>query len=92
MDAHKVAHGTVRGACAEGGSSISGQGEAMLLMVEKPTGIYRSKKTVLRSINELQPGGTVNHAIPYRRECAYTLFQGEPAKSGLCSNLLSRVC
>ncbi len=88
MDAHKVAHGTVRGACAEGGPSISGQGGEMLLMVERPEDYDRSKEAVLRSINELQPGGTVNHSIPYKRWCAYTLFQGEPAKSCLCSNLL----
>ncbi len=80
-----MAHGAVRGACAEGGPSISGQGEAMLLMVEYPN--YSSKTAVLRSINELQPSVTVNHRIPYRVDCAYTLFQGEPAKSCLCSNL-----
>ncbi len=92
MDAHKGARGAVRGGCAEGGPSISGQGEAMLLMVVKPENYYSSKTAVLRSVNEMQPGGTVNHSIPYRPWCAYTLFQGEPAKSCLCSNLLSRVC
>ncbi len=54
MDAHKVAHGAVRGACAEGGPSISGQGEAMLLMVEEPEDLFGSNEIVLRSINELQ--------------------------------------
>ncbi len=88
MDAHKVARGAVRRACAEGGPSISGQGEAMLLMVERPARIFRSKTTVLRSINEMRPGGTVNHVNPYRPECAYTLFQGERAKSGLLSSRL----
>ncbi len=87
MDAHKAARGAVRGACAEGGPSISGQGEAMLLMVEKPKDLTISKVAVLRSIKELQPGGTVNHYIPYRWGCAYTLLQGEPAKSCLCSDL-----
>ncbi len=87
MDAHKVTRGAVRGACAEGGPSISGQGGEMLLMVEDPTD-STSSETVLRSIDELQLGGTVNHDIPYRFSCAYTLFQGEPAKSCLCSDLL----
>ncbi len=85
MDAHKAAHGALRGACAEGGPSVSRQDEAMLLMVE-----YRNPgitETVLRSLDELQPGGTVNHSIPYRGGCAYTLFQGEPANLCLCSNL-----
>ncbi len=86
MDAHKVARGAVKGACAEGGPSISGQGEAMLLIVKKPARIFSSKTAVLRSINELQPGGTVNHVIPYRLGCAYTVFQGERAKSGLLSS------
>ncbi len=88
MDAHKVARNAPRGACAEGGPSISGQGEPMLLMEEKPKDYNNSKTAVLRSINELQPGGTVNHVIPYRLGCAYTFFQGEPAKLCLCSNLL----
>ncbi len=87
MDAHKLARGAVRGACAEGGPSISGQGEAMLLMVVHPED-SDTDETVLRTIDELQPGGTVNYSIPYRRWCAYTLFQGEPAKSCLCSILL----
>ncbi len=88
MDAHKVVHGAVRGACAEGSPSISCQGEAMLLMVEKPKDFNSSNTAVLRSINELQPGGAVNDDIPYRFGCAYTLLQGEPAKSCLCSDLL----
>ncbi len=88
MDAHKVARGAVRGASAEGGPSISGQDEAMLLMVESPERFFRSKTTVLRSINEMQPSGTVNYVIPYRPECAYTLFQGERAKSGFLSSRL----
>ncbi len=88
MDAHKVARGAVKGACAEGGPSISGQGEAMLLMMKKPARIFSSNTTVLRSINELQPGGTVNHVIYYREDCAYILFQGEPAKSCLLSSRL----
>ncbi len=88
MDAHKVARGAVRGACAEGGPSISGQGEAMLLMVEKPAGIFSSKTTVLRTLDELQPGGTVNHVIPYREYCAYIQFQGESAKSCVLSSRL----
>ncbi len=85
MDAHKVAHGAPSGACAEGGPSVGGQGEAMLLMVE-----YRGagSETVLRSLDELQPGGTVNHSIPYRYGCSFTLFQGEPANLCLCSNPL----
>ncbi len=87
MDAHKVAHGAVRGGCAEGGPSMSGQGEAILLMVERPEDLD-SSESVLRSINEMKPGGTVNHVIPCRLECAYTLFQGERAKSGLLSSRL----
>ncbi len=87
IEAHKVARDAPRGACAEGGPSISGPFDAMLLMVEDPTYHYSSKATVLRSINELQPGGTVNHRIPYRTGCAYTLLQGEPEKSCPCSNL-----
>ncbi len=86
MDAHTAARGAASGACAEGGPSASRQGDAMLLMVE-----YRGPditETVLRSLDELQPGGTVNHSIPYRVGCAYTLFQGEPGKLCLCSNPL----
>ncbi len=60
----------------------------MLLMVEEPAEPFSSNETVLRTIDELQPSGTVNHAIPYRRGCVYTLFQGESAKSCLCSYLL----
>ncbi len=86
MDALTAAHGALRGACAEGGPSASRQGETTLLMVEhRGPGII---ETVLRSLDELQPGGTVNHSIPYRDSCAYTLFQGEPAKLCLCSNPL----
>ncbi len=47
-----------------------------------------SSETVLRSIDELQLGGTVYDDILYRQWCVYTLFQGEPAKSCPCSNLL----
>ncbi len=85
MDAHTAARGAPRGACAEGGASVGGQGEAMLLMVE-----YQGagSETVLRSLDEMQPGGTVNHSIPYRLGCSCTLFQGEPAKLCLCSNPL----
>ncbi len=86
MDAHKIAHGALRGASAEGGASVGGQGEAMLLMVEDRG--LGSDETVLRSLDKLQPGGTVKHSIPHRNDCAYTLFQGEPAKLCLCSNLL----
>ncbi len=88
MDAHKVARGTPRGAAAESGQSASGHGGEMLLMVEEPADRFRSNETVLRTIDELQPGGTVNHYIPYRCGCAYTLLQGESAKSCLCSYLL----
>ncbi len=80
MDAHKVASDAPREACAEGGPSIRGQGEALLLMVEYPED-SNSSESVLRSINELQQGGTLKQVIPYRRWCAYTLFQGESAKS-----------
>ncbi len=88
VDAHKVARGTLRGAAAESGQSASGRGGEMLLMVEEPENPFSSNETVLRNIDELQPGGTVKHSIPYRADCAYTLLQGEPAKSCLCSNLL----
>ncbi len=81
MDAHKVAHGALRGACAEGGPTVGVQAEAMLLMVEDR---YTGSETVLRSLDELQPGGTVNHSIPYRLGCSFILFQGEPAKMCLC--------
>ncbi len=78
MDAHTAARGAPSGACAEGGPSVSRQGEAMLLMVEhRGPGIT---ETVLRSLDQLQPGGTVKHNIPYRWGCSYALFQGEPAK------------
>ncbi len=87
MDAHKAARGALRGAAAESGQSASGRGREVLLMVEYLT-VRDSDETVLRSINEMQPGGTVNHVIPYRPECAYTLFQGERAKSGLLSSRL----
>ncbi len=86
MDAHKVANGAVKRACAEGGPSVSGRGEGMLFIVEDPKD-YDSSKAVLRTIDELQPGGTVKHSIPYRVGCGYTLFQGEPAILHLCSNL-----
>ncbi len=85
MDAHKVAHGALRGACAEGDPTVGVQAEAMLLMVENR---YTGSETVLRSLDELQPGGTVKHNIPFRWSCVYTLFQGEPAKLCLCSNPL----
>ncbi len=78
MEAHKVAHGAPRGACADGGQSVSGQDEAMLLMVEN-TG-PDSNATVLRHLDELQSGGTASYIIPFRFGCSYTLFQGEPAK------------
>ncbi len=86
MEAHTVAHGAPSGVCAEGDPSVSRQGEAMLLMVEDRG--LGSNDTVLRSLDELQPGGTINRNIPYRYACSFTLFQGEPAKLYLCSNLL----
>ncbi len=88
MDAHKAVRGAPRGAAAESGQSTSGRGGEMLLIVEKPEDLYRSNETVLRTLDELQPGGSVKHSIPYRDDCAYTLLQGEPAKSCLCSYLL----
>ncbi len=84
VEAHKATHGAPSGACTEGGPSASRQGETMLLMVEHLD--HGITATVLRSLDELQPGGTVNHSIPYREGCAYTLFQGEPANVCLCSN------
>ncbi len=77
MDAHKAAR---RGAAAESGRSASGRGGDVLFMVEGPGDCYSSNETVLRTIDELQPGGTVNHVIPYREGCAYILFQGERPK------------
>ncbi len=85
LEALKGTHGAASGACAEGGPSVGGQGETILLMVEDRD---FSNETVLRSLDELQPGGTVNHSIPCRAGCAYTLFQGEPAKLCLGSNPL----
>ncbi len=82
MDALTAAHGAPKGACAEGGPSVSRQNETALLMVEYRS--YGITETVLRSLDELQPGGTVNHSIPYRLGCSFTLFQGEPAKLCLC--------
>ncbi len=87
MDAHKAARRAPRGAAAESGQSASGRGGEMVLMVEEPED-SDSVETVLRTIDELQPGGTVYHVIPYRAHCAYILFQGERAKSGLLSNRL----
>ncbi len=46
----------------------------MLLMVENP--LYGNNDTVLRTLDELQPGGTVRHVPPHRQWCAFTLFQG----------------
>ncbi len=77
--APNIAHGAPRGACAEGGPSVSGRGGEMLLMVEDPK--CGNAEAVLRSLDELQPGGTVSHVIPYRSYCAYTFFQGESTKS-----------
>ncbi len=74
-------HGAPIGAFAEDGQLVGGQDDAMLLMVERRDS--DSNSTVLWSLSELQPGGTVNHTIPYRTGCAYALFQGEPAKSYL---------
>ncbi len=78
MDAHKAARGALSGAAAESGQSASGLGGEVLLMVEEPR--YGFNETVLRTLDEVQPGGTVNHVIPYREGCAYTLFQGERPK------------
>ncbi len=84
LEARKGTHGAASGACAEGGPSVSRQDEATLLVVED----LGSDETVVRSLDELQPGGTVNHSIPYRWGCSFTLFQGEPAKLCLCSKPL----
>ncbi len=51
----------------------------MLLPVEDPK--YGNAETVLRSLDELQPGGTVSHVIPHRPYVAYTFFQGGSRKS-----------
>ncbi len=59
----------------------------MLLMVEHSEHVDMDE-TLLRCVNELQPSVTVRQVIPYRLGCAFTLFQGEPAKLRLCSNLL----
>ncbi len=75
-----------RRACAEGDPTVSGQDGEMLRMVEEPED-GDSSETVLRSLDELQPGGNVNHVIPRRYGCAYTLFQGKSAKSSFCSSL-----
>ncbi len=79
--APNIAHGAPRGACAEGGQSVSGQGGEMLLPVEDPR--YCNAETVLRPLDELQPGGTVSHVIPHRPYVAYTFFQGGSTKSGV---------
>ncbi len=75
-----IAHGVPRRACADAKwcPLVSDKGAAMLLVVEYAGS--GSSDTVLRSLDELQPGGTINHVIPYRWGCAYTLFQGESAK------------
>ncbi len=70
MDAYRVAQGAPRGVCAEGGQSVSDQGEETLLMVEWQDPLSGCKETVLRSIDEVQPGGTFNIVIPYRENCA----------------------
>ncbi len=41
---------------------------------------YGNAETVLRSLDELQPGGTVSHVIPHRPYCAYTFFQDDSTK------------
>ncbi len=79
MSMFKTTHGAPRGACAEGGQSVSGQGGVMLLMVEHLK--FGNAETVLRSLDELQPGGTVSHVIPHRPYCVYTFFQGGSTKS-----------
>ncbi len=86
MDIHKAARRAPRGAAAESGQSASDRGGEVLLMVEYPE-VRDSDKTVLRTLDELQSGGTVRHVIPHRWHCAYTHFEGEPAKSCHCSNL-----
>ncbi len=88
MDAHKTARGALRVAAAESGQSASGRGGEVLLMVEEPEHRNSSIETVLRTLPELQPGGTVKHVIPYREHCVYTLFQGERDKSGLLTSRL----
>ncbi len=40
-------------------------------------------EAVLQSLDELQPGGTVSHAIPHRPYVAYTFFQGDAKKNFL---------
>ncbi len=87
MDTRKAARRAPRGRAAESGQSASGPGGEVLLIVEQPA-YAGSVQTVLRTLDELQPGGTVNHAIPHREDCAYILFQGKPAKSGLLSSRL----
>ncbi len=86
MDAHNTARRALRGAAAESGQSAIGRGGEVLLMVECPK--PGSIETVLRTLPELQPGGTVNHVVPYREHCTYILFQGERAKSGILSSRL----
>ncbi len=88
MDAHKTALGALRVAAAESGESASGRGVEIVFMVEEPEHRNSSNETVLRTLDELQPGGTVNYVIPYREDCAYILFQGERANSGLLSSRL----
>ncbi len=88
MDSHGAARGAPREAAAESGQSASGRGGEVLLMVEEPEHRNSSNETVLRTLDELQPGGTVNYVIPYRGHCAYILFQGERARLGLLSSRL----
>ncbi len=48
--------------------------EEQLLMVVQPRVI--TNRTFLRTVNELRSPGEINHVIPYRRFCGFTLFKG----------------
>ncbi len=51
--------------------------EPRLFMVEAPEDLARSKRSILRSIGEIDGGASISHSIPYRYGCAYTFFRGE---------------
>ncbi len=82
MDAHKAARGAPREAAAESGQSASGRGGEIVLMVEEPEHRNSSNETVLRTLDELQPGGTLKYLIPNRGKFSNNIIQGYRSRLG----------
>ncbi len=61
-----------------------------LFMVEHPDDL-RSGTSMLWSVDELQPGGTVKHTIPFRYACGITQFQGQSVKPNCYLSLFTHV-